>query len=236
MQLKATQFMLPLLQLSDNNVDAIADFVGEKIAQAPALLKGAPVVVDLEALPPHNRAVDFASVVGVLRAHGMIPIGIRGADENNRDMAAAMDLAVMPGATAQRRRPATKAATKSETPAKGPANGGNEAQPTMMVDRPVRSGQRIYARGTDLIVRATVGAGSELLADGNIHVYGALRGRAMAGVGGDKTARVFCLGLDAELVSIAGVYRVNEDLDEQWRGQAVEIQLDKQRLVFTALR
>lgn len=230
MQLKATQFMLPLLRLSDNDVDAIAEFVSEKVSQAPALLDGAPVVIDLEALPADNRALDFASVVGTLRACGMVPVGIRGADDEHRAMAGAFDLAVLPKAAPARKRP-SNGATTAPTAEKDK----NSAAATMLVDKPIRSGQRLYAKGADMIVTGNVSAGSEILADGHIHVYGSLRGRAMAGVTGKPDARIFCQGLNAELVSIAGVYRVNEDLDPKVRNSAVTIRLDGSRLIFSAL-
>jgi septum site-determining protein MinC len=99
-----------------------------------------------------------------------------------------------------------------------------------LIDRPVRSGQRIYARGGDLSVIAAVSAGAELIADGNIHVYGPLRGRALAGVKGDTTARIFCQDLQAELVSVAGHYRVSESIPPELRGVPVQIYLDQQVL------
>ena len=99
--------------------------------------------------------------------------------------------------------------------------------------QPVRSGTQIYARGTDLVVTAAVGAGAEIIADGNIHVYGALRGRALAGAGGDVDARIFCSRLEAELVSIAGRYLVSEQLPSEQQGFPVQIALVDERLTVT---
>ena len=114
--------------------------------------------------------------------------------------------------------------------AEQPADAGH----TLVIDQPVRSGQQIYSRG-DLIVLAPVSTGAELLAEGHIHVYNTLRGRALAGVRGDQSARIFCQKLDAELVSIAGIYRVAEDLPEQHRKQAVHITLDGDAMRFVEL-
>ena len=96
----------------------------------------------------------------------------------------------------------------------------------MVVDRPVRSGQRIYARGGDLVLLAGASAGSELIADGNIHCYGPLRGRALAGASGDQDAQVFALDFEAELVSVAGVYKAFERLPVEVRGKAIRASLD----------
>ncbi len=103
-------------------------------------------------------------------------------------------------------------------PAAAPA-----ALKTRLVTEPVRSGTQIYARGSDLIVTASVSPGAELVADGNIHVYGALRGRALAGAGGDEAARIFCTRLEAELVSIAGRYLVSEHLPADARSRAPQV-------------
>ncbi|MET0226262.1 MAG: septum site-determining protein MinC, partial [Dokdonella sp.] len=102
-------------------------------------------------------------------------------------------------------------------------------------DKPVRSGQQIYARGRDLILTALVGNGAEVIADGSIHVYGALRGRALAGAQGDASARIFCQEFHAELVSIAGQYRVFEDIPPELRGQPVQAWLDGDRLLLKKL-
>jgi septum site-determining protein MinC len=101
------------------------------------------------------------------------------------------------------------------------------------VTQPVRSGTQIYARGADLVVTAAVHTGAEIIADGNIHVYGPLRGRAMAGAAGDDEARIFCSRFEAELVSIAGRYLVSEQMPPEMRGLAVQITLDDDRLTIS---
>jgi len=99
----------------------------------------------------------------------------------------------------------------------------------------VRSGQQVYARGQDLTVVGSVGAGAEVIADGNIHIYGALRGRALAGAAGDSAARVFCREFSAELVAVAGHYRVLDDAPAALHGKAVQVRLDGERLLFEPL-
>jgi septum site-determining protein MinC len=134
-------------------------------------------------------------------------------------------LAAAPVAAAPPARPAP--ASEAARPAAGRAS--------LLVTQPVRSGQRIYAQGTDLVVLSSISPGAELLADGHIHVYGALRGRALAGVAGDAGARIFCHSLEAELVSVAGYWRVREDLPELLIGKAVQIGLDGERLAIEPL-
>jgi septum site-determining protein MinC len=150
-------------------------------------------------------------------------VGISGGDEAQNDLAATMELAVLSGGGVRPR----PSAPRPERPP--------QAVPGRLVDQPVRSGQRIYAPGGDLIVTGPVSSGAELLADGSIHVYGALRGRALAGVKGEAGARVFCQALQAELVSVAGIYRVSEDIDEPLRGRAAQIYLHEDRLIVQAL-
>lgn len=108
-------------------------------------------------------------------------------------------------------------------------------RPTKVVAQPVRSGQRIYAKGADLVVIGAVNAGAEVIADGNVHVYGSLRGRALAGAGGDVEARIFCQSLEAELVSIAGTYRVIEDLPAVLRGKPAQVYVSGNNLVMVPL-
>jgi septum site-determining protein MinC len=105
----------------------------------------------------------------------------------------------------------------------------------MLHDKPVRSGQQVYARGRDLVLTALVGNGAEVIADGSIHVYGALRGRALAGAQGDEGARIFCREFHAELVSIAGQYRVFEDIPKELRGQPVQAWLEGDKLLLKKL-
>ena len=104
-----------------------------------------------------------------------------------------------------------------------------------MIEKPVRSGQRVYADAGDLVLLRGVSSGAEVMAEGHIHAYGALRGRAMAGVSGNADARIFCRELGAELVSIAGRYRVSEKLQSRYLGRAVQISLSGEGLEFELL-
>jgi septum site-determining protein MinC len=164
----------------------------------------------------------------VLRRHTLSLVGIQNALPDQLEAAAAAGFASFaPTSTQPSRRPAAPAAA----PERAPARSSRAA--ARLVTEPVRSGTQIYARGTDLVVTAAVSPGAELVADGNIHVYGALRGRAMAGASGDVEARIFCSRLEAELVSIAGRYLVSEQLPAEQRGFPVQIVLVDDQLTIT---
>jgi len=132
---------------------------------------------------------------------------------------------------------ATAAASPKTEPAAGTANKDTTSisSQTKVVRTPVRSGQQIYVAGGDLILLAQVSAGAEVLADGNIHAYAPMRGRALAGVKGDTNAFFFCQSLEAELVSVAGQYKLSEDLQGEWWKQAVQINLQDEKLTIRAL-
>jgi septum site-determining protein MinC len=235
-ELKATTFTLPTLRLFAGDLAALSAFLEPKIAQAPGFFRNAPVVVDLTHLPT-EVALDFPLLVGVLRGLGMLPIGVRGGSAAHRETAQLMDLAILSQgargpADAATARP-TQAAAAPAAPA--PATAPLPVGAGRIVTRPVRSGQRVYAQGGDLVVLATVSSGAELMADGHIHVYGALRGRALAGVKGNAEARIFCSDLRAELVSVAGHYRVSESLDPALAGRPVQVALRDGRLIIEAL-
>lgn len=222
--MKAGQFTIPTLVLRDLDIGALDAFLAQHVARSPAFFDQAPVAIDLSALPSRDQLDDFPMIVGMLRGHGMIPVGVRGASPGQKEQALALELAVMPSAH--------KAAA-----ARPQAASGGAASPAraLVIDKPVRSGQRVYAEAGDLVLLAGVSSGAEVMAEGHIHAYGPLRGRAMAGVAGNAGARIFCRELGAELVSIAGRYRVSENLDSRYLGRAVQISLSGDSLNFELL-
>jgi len=222
---KAGQFTVPTLVLRDLDIAALDEFLATHVARSPAFFDQAPVAIDLASLPSREQLADLPMIVGMLRGHGMIPVGVRGASEEQKAHALALELAVMPAAR--------KASAASQTEA--PTAPAATAPRTLVVEKPVRSGQRVYANAGDLVLLAGVSSGAEVMAEGHIHAYGALRGRAMAGVSGDTGARIFCRELGAELVSIAGRYRVSENLESRCLGRAVQISLSVEGLEFDLL-
>jgi septum site-determining protein MinC len=158
-------------------------------------------------------------------------VGVQNARPDQIKAAAAVGLASFaPNSTQPRRPPSGQAAASPPPP---PQARHETAAKTRLVTQPVRSGTQIYARGADLVVTAAVSPGAEIMADGNIHVYGALRGRALAGAGGDIEARIFCSRFEAELVSIAGHYLVSDQMPASERGLPVQISLVDGGLTIT---
>ena len=191
-----------------------------QIGRSPRFFQNAPVVLDLRGVENFTEADDFERVKDKLRALTLTMVGVQNAQPAQLEAAAAAGLASFaPNASTQPR-----AAGPTAPP---------PASKARLVTEPVRSGTQIYARGSDLIVTAAVSPGAELVADGNIHVYGALRGRALAGANGDSTARIFCTRLEAELVSIAGRYLVSEQLPSDTRSFPVQIALVDDQLTIT---
>jgi septum site-determining protein MinC len=182
------------------------------LARSPGFFKHAPVVLDagpVAGQPPLNLA-EFGRR---LRQQHLIPIGIQNGDETWNQMAINAGLALVPAG-----RPVAVPAAEPK-----PQETTARRNATVVVSEPVRAGQQVYAEGGDLIALAPVSPGAEVLADGHIHVYSRLRGRAHAGIDGDRSARIFCHSLEAQLVSIAGVYVVNEEIDPRFLGKRVQI-------------
>jgi septum site-determining protein MinC len=228
-ELKAGSFTLPLLRLLGTDMDAVGRQLAAKVEQAAGFFHNAPVVIDLREVAAGEAEVEFPLLVGLMRGYGMIPIGVRGGTSAQNASAEAMELAILSDHTPRRREAAKRpAANAPVTPAAKPRG-------TKVVERPVRSGQRVYAPGGDLIILAQVSSGAEVMADGNIHIYAPLRGRALAGVKGNLEARIFCQNLQAELVSVAGHYRISENIDPQLKGRAVQIHLQERTLHIDSL-
>jgi septum site-determining protein MinC len=210
--------------------------LAEQISRSPRFFLNAPVVLDLRDMAGFTTADEFAEASEVLRRNTLMLVGIQNAVPEQVEAAAAAGLASFaPNSTQPRRAPA-QPAPFPEPSSPGPPPRQPErptAAKTLLVTQPVRSGTQIYARGADLVVTAAVSPGAEIMADGNIHVYAPLRGRALAGAAGDADARIFCSRFEAELVSIAGRYLVSEQMPPEERGLRVQIALVDDRLTIT---
>lgn len=235
--------------LNDASPDALRHALIELLDGDPDRFEWQPVVIDLSRLGP-DAALDWPEVLAALRVVRLHPVAVAGASEAFREEANRLQLGWLAPLREPRRRaagadaadgaerapvqpqaaPAGQAGTAS--PATAATGGGSAAPgapgvPTLVVDRPVRSGQRIYAKDADLVVIGPVSPGAELIADGNIHVYGPLQGRAIAGARGQRGAAIFTLDLRAELVAVCGVYRTFEEgPPAEHRGRPVRIELD----------
>jgi septum site-determining protein MinC len=221
-QLKGSLLTITVIELLKADMPAIQAQFLSLIKQTPDLFRRMPIIIDLNKIKEAVTPIDFAAIQQMLRDNGLVPVGLRGGSTEQQSAATTAGLAILSNA-------------KSDKNEATSAKSGKTGEPTSssiakLVTQPVRSGQQIYAKGGDLIILSSVSPGAEILADGNIHIYGALRGRALAGVTGDKYARIFCQKLDAELVSIAGHYWVNDDLSALPGGQTIQIYLDNDRL------
>ena len=203
--------------------------LAEQIRRSPRFFLNAPVVLDLKDADGFSGAAGLVEAKEVLRRHTLTLVGVQNASPAQVEAASLVGLASFAPNSAQ----PNSAAPARAGSRRSPQPGREAAAKTRLVTQPVRSGTQIYARGADLVVIAAVSPGAEIMADGNIHVYGALRGRALAGAGGDTEARIFCNRFEAELVSIAGHYLVSEQMPAAERGFPVQITLVDDRLTIT---
>jgi septum site-determining protein MinC len=215
-RLRGANFNLLVLRLLDHRAEAVVPALGDQFRRAPGFLRFAPIVVGLDDIQAHPAEVDFAGLV-----QGLPPLRMAGGKESDVPLAE-------PVAAPAAAEPAPP------PPAPDPQPIGLQ-RPSMVVDQPVRAGTRIWAQGTDLIVVGTVNPGAEVIADGNIHVYGRLLGRAIAGGQAETGARVFATHFDPELVSIAGYYAVREGLGDAPIGKAVMARLVGEHMRFDPL-
>ena len=224
-QLKGSMLAITVLELAQNDLERLDRQLAVKVEQAPDFFNNTPLVLALDKLPADSD-LDLPALIALCRKHGLRTLA------QIIEAAGVLDLPVLPPSGAKER--------KLDLASKAPAEPAKPAEPlyrpTRVVTTPIRGGQQVYAKDGDLIVLAAVSPGAELLADGNIHVYGPLRGRALAGIKGDTNARIFCQQLAAEMVSIAGRYKVAEDLrrDPLWT-EAVQLKLSGDVLNITRL-
>lgn len=234
--LKGSNFTITTLQLLNVDYPTIQKQLAQKVEQAPAFFNYTPVVLDLSKISMLPVDIDFTKILNIIRQHQLIPVGVRGGTALQRDTALSLGLAVLPEAKGQAVEPAVAPETQSKAqPSLAQPAPDHPKSPSLLITQPVRSGQQIYARDADLIITSSVSAGAEILADGHIHIYGTLRGRALAGVNGDQNARIFCHHLEAELVSVAGQYCVSDDFRSTSWGKSVCIALQGEHLQITPL-
>ncbi|WP_440223592.1 septum site-determining protein MinC [Dokdonella sp. MW10] len=248
-ELKFGQVGIANLRLKRYDPDGMAAELASKLATAPQLFSRTPVVLDLSHLPALPAETDVRDLLARIHAAGMLPVGLSYGTTENEALARALDVPLFAKFRAAFERageplvevPGPAATTAPAPVAPEPAASRPTPPPpsrrtgTLHQDAPVRSGQQVYARGGDLVLTKLVANGAEVIADGSIHVYGALRGRALAGAQGDESARIYCQEFHAELVSIAGHYRVFEDLPADLRGKPVQAWLEGEKLLLARL-
>ena len=255
-EIKSANLPLVAMLLKSTDLAALQRELTARFGDIPDFFDQDALIIDLSPLQlnPDNAApeLDFPDLLGLLRAFRLNPVAVKGG--NTDQMAAARSAGLMPtpdayliggktkkparstsdNASAAGTTPDETVASTTKTLAKTPAAAAAMPAPgqlsALIVDKPMRSGQQIYARGRDLVVLAMVSPGAEVIADGHIHVYGPLRGKAIAGARGNTDARMFALALEAQLLSIAGIYRTGENpLPDKVQGKPAQV-----RLVATA--
>ena len=250
-EIKSANLPLVALLLKSADLDRLGQELAQRFGDMPDFFDNDPLIVDLSLLVATKRAsnaLDFGVLSEMLTAYRLRPLAVRGGTE--QQMANALAAGLMPAEDALVQRsvqrsvdhevepsPTEPAASQPQAPmavASVPTPGA------MVIDKPLRSGQQVYARGRDLVVMAMVNPGAEVIADGHIHVYAPLRGRAIAGARGDGDARIFALSMAPELISIAGIYRTSENpLPDAVQGKAAQVRLvpgtDGDKLVIDAI-
>lgn len=232
LEIRFGQVGLAQLRLRDTNPDLVHERLVARMAAAPQLFERAGICLDLSALEHEPQAAEIRAVLEAVRRAGMLPVGLAHGTAAIDALARELELPVLTLFRAQAKTPAPP---PEEPKAPPPAALDLPPAPALMHHHPVRSGQRLYARHRDLVVTSAVGAGAEVMADGCVHVYGALRGRAMAGVRGEVSARLFCQEFHAELVAVAGVFRVFETIPPELAGKPVQAWLDGDDLRFAPI-
>jgi len=230
LELRSAALTLIAVVLKTTELDALAAELEQRASVMPGLFEDEPVAIDLSCVREAEDPVNFTQLIALLRRHRMVPLAARGG--NAEQMAAAFAAGLVEaaeGARPAREQPPvlTERIVEVQLP----------APPPMIIERPLRSGQQVYARDRDLVVLALVSFGAEVIADGHIHVYAPLRGRAIAGAKGNTEARIFTTAMEAQLLSIAGVYRTTEvALPTEVVGRAAMVRLAGDSLLVEPLQ
>ena len=252
-KIKSAHLQTVALMIKTADWNALAADLSAKfgpLGESPDFFDHDALILDFSHLDANLQVQDFAPLLKVLKACRLVPVAVRGANASWIESAHAFGL-VEASIDAPRLSPVVAATTvptltevvthevaTQELPYQASPDVAGVA--TMVVDKPLRSGQKIYARGADLVILAMVNQGAEVVADGNIHVYAPLRGRAMAGASGNVHARIFSTCLEPELMSIAGIYRTSEKpLADDVRGKAAQVRLSndgQDKLLIEALK
>ncbi|WP_158985208.1 septum site-determining protein MinC [Lysobacter panacisoli] len=248
-ELKIGQVGIANLRIRTLDVDRLVDEMRGRVQRAPKLFGRAAVVIDFGGLTRTPDEATARALIEGLREAGALPVALAYGTSEIERLSEALGLPLLAkfrasyerddAAPAQDAKPSRR---EPEAPAKpaakstpAPVATAANVAPGMIQSAPVRSGQQVYADNRDLTVLTTVGAGAEVIADGSVHIYGPLRGRALAGAQGNEQARIFCREFHAELVAIAGHYKVMEEIPKELRGKAVQIWLEDQQLKIAAL-
>lgn len=224
---KGNMYTLMSVVLRVNDLDQIRHDLIERITQAPAFFKNTPVIVDFSEIEI-DAGFDFNSLFKTVRQQQLLPVAVRGIAVSLHEQFQSMGVPMVELS------PAAGIDTSSAGSNKKPAD-KQQVERTVVIDTPIRSGQQCAALAGDLVITSSCNPGAELVADGNIHVYGTLRGRAMCGVHGDESARIFCSSLEAQLVSVAGHYKILKEIPDSIKNKPVQISFKDGQLFINPL-
>ncbi|HEY7884077.1 MAG TPA: septum site-determining protein MinC [Cellvibrionaceae bacterium] len=228
-QIKGTSVTTMVLDLYEFNPPVFRQQLREKVDKAPSFFRESPIFINLTAFSGELQSAQLDDIIGFCRELGFQPFACKGAPDSLLPAIKQHGLLILPQ---------TKVRSERKTEIDGPTNAtvnSVDVLPSKVISKPVRSGQQVYAEGSDLILLAPVSEGAEVIADGNIHVYSVLRGRALAGVKDNPHARIFCQQLEAELVSIAGHFILNDKLREQCWKKPAQVFLENESIQVAAL-
>ena len=234
--LKSASLPVVAVVLKTADANAISVALLERFVNEPDFFDNDALILDLSAIQESDEIPDFALLKHAFAQLNTQPVAVRNANEAQVEAARREGLSVAPNAAAVRESLPEPVVEIREVIREVEVIRQAPAAESVFIDKPLRSGQQVYARGADLIVTAVVNFGAEVIADGNVHVYAPLRGRAIAGAQGNAQARIFTSCMEAQLVSIAGIYRTGEnELPEHLNGKLVQVRLLDDRLIVEAL-
>lgn len=219
LRFKGTMLPVTVMELFTADLVALEQHLASKLQDPSAFFTRSPLVLNAERLPPELMP-DLAALVACCQRHELLPIAVRGGNHAWREQAWSLGLGWIDA----------QESARAQNKAAPHAGAG------LIVERTIRSGQQVWSPKGDLVILGSVNEGAEVLAAGSIHVYGTLRGRALAGIHGDQKARIFCMQMDAELLAIAGNYKMAEDFASPLRGKPVQTYLEAERLLLAELQ
>ena len=233
--IRSRAFTAIVLTPPSRDVDGFLASLDARLRQAPNFFRDCPVVLDLQEITESRRQFDLAGLVAELRHRAVLPVGVQNVTDWLLAQAHAVGLPVLRGG--RQAPPAADTAGDPVQAKRAPLAAADSAPSpsAMLVTSPVRSGQQVFADQGDLIVTASVSPGAELIARGNIHCYGRMRGRAIAGIDGNAAARIFFRSLEAELIAIAGLYKLSDDFDSDFLRRPTQAFLQDDALLFGSL-
>lgn len=242
-RLRGSRYSLTSIQVRTTNTETLRQQLEEKVKEAPVFFRNNPIVIELSALPEAD-ASHLAEFIKILQLLNFIPVGFEGGSDAQKQAIQKLGFTNLNSLSPLKDKIQQQQVTPiadtppppkpSEIPEIQAAEEKSAQPSNKVIKQVIRSGQQIYSPG-DLTIIGSVGHGAEVIAEGNIHIYGSLRGKAIAGVKGNTDAHIFCYNLEPELISVSGIYKLNEDIQQEYTKKAVDIYIHDDKLTITLL-